>query len=131
VAQAGVEMAGSIADFTRNVLGRDFRHIDPAQAGAAGLTVIVGDPAWHYLSRGSQNRYRFHVLGRRRTSVSAAERLRVNSDKAGRVHVADRLEVPGVARVFVAGDTAALVQNGQSIPGLASAAMQMGVYVGR
>jgi NADH dehydrogenase len=47
-------------------------------------------------------------------------------DRAGRVKVQPDLTVPGHADVFVAGDLAALDQDGRPIPGVAPAAMQMG-----
>jgi NADH dehydrogenase len=42
------------------------------------------------------------------------------------VEVAADLTLPGDARVSVAGDLAAVIQDGQPVPGLAPAAMQMG-----
>ena len=47
-------------------------------------------------------------------------------NRAGQVEVAADLTLPGDARVSVAGDLAAVTQDGQPVPGLAPAAMQMG-----
>jgi NADH dehydrogenase len=50
-------------------------------------------------------------------------------DRAGRVLVQPDLSVPGHPEVFVAGDLAALVQDGKPVPGVAPAAKQMGAHV--
>ncbi len=52
-------------------------------------------------------------------------------DRAGRVQVRADLSVPGHADVFVAGDLAAITQDGQAVPGVAPAAKQMGAHVAR
>jgi NADH dehydrogenase len=61
---------------------------------------------------------------------SAAEWLGADSDRAGRVKVADDLSVPGHPDVFVIGDAATL--NGadhKPLPGVAPVAKQQGRYV--
>jgi NADH dehydrogenase len=55
--------------------------------------------------------------------------LGVPLDRAGRVQVQPDLSVPGDANVFVAGDLAALEQDGRPVPGVAPAAKQMGRHV--
>ena len=50
-------------------------------------------------------------------------------DRAGRVQVAANLTIPGHPHIYVAGDLAAVTQNGKPVPGVAPAAMQMGRYV--
>ena len=50
-------------------------------------------------------------------------------DRAGRVLVEADLSLPGHPEVFVAGDLAAVVTNGQAVPGTAPAAKQMGAHV--
>jgi NADH dehydrogenase len=47
-------------------------------------------------------------------------------DRAGRVRVQPDLTVPGHPRAFVIGDLASIEQDGQPVPGVAPAAMQMG-----
>jgi NADH:ubiquinone reductase (H+-translocating) len=61
-----------------------------------------------------------------------AKWIGVTGDRAGRVAVTDELTVPGHPGIFVIGD-AALVKgpDGKPVPGIASAAKQMGNYAGR
>ena len=47
-------------------------------------------------------------------------------NRSGQVEVAGDLTLPGDPRVSVVGDLAAVIQDGQPVPGLAPAAMQMG-----
>lgn len=58
-----------------------------------------------------------------------ARSLGVPLDRAGRVPVGADLTVPGLPDVFVAGDLAAVAQDGKSVPGVAPAAKQMGTHV--
>lgn len=58
--------------------------------------------------------------------------LGVETDRSGRVIVHPDLSVPGHPSVFVAGDLAAVTQpDGQTVPGVAPAAMQMGEHVAK
>lgn len=52
-------------------------------------------------------------------------------DRAGRVQVAPDLSLPGTPAIYVAGDLAAVSQDGKPIPGTAPAAKQMGSHVAR
>jgi NADH dehydrogenase len=52
--------------------------------------------------------------------------LGVPVDRAGRVRVAPDLSIPGHPEVFVAGDLAAIDQDGATVPAVAPAAIQMG-----
>lgn len=52
-------------------------------------------------------------------------------DRAGRVLVEPDLSLPDRPEVFVAGDLAAVTQDGKPVPGVAPAALQMGRYVAR
>lgn len=61
----------------------------------------------------------------------AARWLKVPADRAGRARVGADLTAPGHAQVFVIGDTAAVAQDGGSVPGIAPAAKQEGLYVAR
>ena len=66
------------------------------------------------------------------TASAAAKWLGAEADGAGRVKVGPDLSVPGLANVYVAGDTAASnAWEGQPVPGLAPAAKQAGAYVAR
>jgi NADH:ubiquinone reductase (H+-translocating) len=60
-----------------------------------------------------------------------ARTLDVPLDRAGRVPVSADLSVPGHPEIFVAGDLAAVTQNGKPVPGVAPAAKQMGNHVAR
>jgi NADH dehydrogenase len=61
-----------------------------------------------------------------------AQWLGVAGDRAGCIEVADDLSVPGRPEIFVIGDAAAVRGAGGALaPGMASAAKQMGRYVGR
>jgi NADH dehydrogenase len=61
----------------------------------------------------------------------AAEWLSAERDRAGRVIVRPDLSLPVHRDIFVIGDTAAVQDaDGRPVPGLASAAKQMGHYVG-
>jgi NADH dehydrogenase len=57
--------------------------------------------------------------------------LEVPLDRAGRVLVEPDLSVPGHPEIFVAGDLAALMQDGKPVPGVAPAAKQMGTQVAK
>jgi NADH dehydrogenase len=64
------------------------------------------------------------------TGVAASplgKALGVETDKAGRVFVEKDLSIKGFPNIFVIGDMAALMQeNGEPVPGVSPAAMQMG-----
>lgn len=61
-----------------------------------------------------------------------SEKLGVPLDRGGRVIVESSLNVPGYSEVFCVGDMAACVDAlGQSVPGVAPAAMQQGKFVAR
>ncbi|HVF29653.1 MAG TPA: NAD(P)/FAD-dependent oxidoreductase [Pyrinomonadaceae bacterium] len=69
------------------------------------------------------------------TGVAASpigEQLGVETDKAGRVFVQPDLTIPGHTNVFVIGDMASIKQeNGDPVPGVSPAAMQMGTATAR
>ncbi len=61
-----------------------------------------------------------------------AQTLNAELDRVGRVIVEPDLSVPGHPEVFVIGDMALVRdENGQSVPGVSPAAMQMGRHVAR
>jgi NADH dehydrogenase len=60
------------------------------------------------------------------------KQLAVELDRAGRIKVKADLSVPGHPEVFAVGDIVSLMQeNGQPVPGVAPAAMQMARHVAR
>jgi NADH:quinone reductase (non-electrogenic) len=62
----------------------------------------------------------------------AADWLAADRDRAGRIAVGPDLSLPRHDNIFVIGDTAAANDAaGRPVPGLAAAAKQMGIYVGR
>jgi NADH dehydrogenase len=66
------------------------------------------------------------------SASSLGKLLGVPIDKAGRVIVQPDLTVPGHPEVFIAGDLASAKRhNGQPVPGVAPAAIQMGKFVAR
>jgi NADH:ubiquinone reductase (H+-translocating) len=62
----------------------------------------------------------------------AAKWINAAHDNAGRIRVNPDLSVPGHPNIFALGDIALVLQSdGQPVPGIASAAKQMGRYAGR
>jgi NADH dehydrogenase len=57
--------------------------------------------------------------------------LGASVDRAGRVQVEKDLSVPGHREILVLGDTAAFIQDGKPLPGVAPVAMQQGRYAGK
>jgi NADH:ubiquinone reductase (H+-translocating) len=57
--------------------------------------------------------------------------LGVATDRAGRACVGPLMNVPDTRGIFVVGDTAAAMQKGRPLPGVAQVAIQQGRYVGR
>ncbi|HEX6124140.1 MAG TPA: NAD(P)/FAD-dependent oxidoreductase [Pyrinomonadaceae bacterium] len=65
-------------------------------------------------------------------SSPIGKHLGVETDKAGRVFVQPDLTIPGKQNVFVIGDMASIKQeNGEPVPGVSPAAMQMGTATAR
>jgi NADH:ubiquinone reductase (H+-translocating) len=66
------------------------------------------------------------------SAIPLTRKLGVEIDRAGRVKVQPDLSLSGYSEVFVIGDMAAVVdKDGQVVPGIAPAAMQMANYVAR
>ena len=57
--------------------------------------------------------------------------LGTTTDRAGRAFVGPFMDIPEAPNVFVAGDVAAMTQDGHPVPGVAQAAIQQGRFVGR
>jgi NADH dehydrogenase FAD-containing subunit len=65
------------------------------------------------------------------TPSPAGKWLDAETDRSGRVRIAEDLTVPGHPEIFVVGDTATLDQDGKALPGVAQVAIQQGRYAGR
>jgi len=52
-------------------------------------------------------------------------------DRAGRIEVAPDLSVPGHPEIFVVGDLAKMISDGQQVPGVAQGAIQGGKHVAK
>ena len=66
------------------------------------------------------------------TASPAAQWISAERDRGGRVVVRPDLSLHGFSDIFVIGDTASVKDaSGRPVPGLASAAKQMGKYVGK
>lgn len=107
-----------------------------AQLRKLGVEVLTGRPVQTIdregVQTGEQRIAARTVLWAAGVAASPLARtLGVPLDKAGRVIVDADLRVPGHSNVFIAGDLAALMQDGKPVPGLAPAAKQMGTYVAR
>ena len=69
------------------------------------------------------------VLWATGVAASSLGRMLGETDRAGRVHVSPDLSLPDNENIFVIGDMASIKQkNGEPVPGLAPAAMQMGSF---
>jgi NADH dehydrogenase len=159
----GVELAGALAEISRQALSREFDHIDPTHAR---IILVEGTPrvlpsypaALSAKARTQLERLGVDVwTGARVTGIDAsgvtlggerivartvvwaagvaasplARALGVPLDRAGRVPVGPDLTLPGRADVFVVGDLAAVEQDGEPVPGVAPAAIQMGRHAAR
>ncbi|GHA72299.1 NAD(P)/FAD-dependent oxidoreductase [Cognatilysobacter bugurensis] len=107
-----------------------------AQLESLGVEVLTGAPVADIDARGyriGDNRVAARtVLWAAGVAASPLGRmLGVETDRVGRVPVGPGLSVPGHPEIFVAGDLAALQQDGRSVPGVAPAAKQMGSHVAR
>lgn len=60
-----------------------------------------------------------------------ASALDIEPDAAGRIPVTANLTIAGHPEIFVIGDAAACVQDGQRLPGMCPVAMQQGTYIGQ
>ncbi len=156
----GVEMAGAIAEIARQTLAADFRRIDPRSASIvlleagsrllstfpphqsdyvrsvlerAGVEVKTDSKVTQCDARGvDTDGGRIEagtiIWAAGVVASPAARWLGAEADRAGRVKVNPDLSVPGHPEIFVIGDTATVTDN--PVPGMASAAKQMGKYVG-
>jgi NADH dehydrogenase len=158
-----VELAGALAEISRQALSREFDRIDPTHAriilieGAArvlppypvGLSVKartqlerLGVDVWTGarvtgIDASGVSLGREHLVARTVVwaagvaASSLARTLGVPLDREGRVPVKADLTLPGRDDVFVVGDLAAVEQDGEPVPGVAPAAIQMGRHAAR
>jgi NADH dehydrogenase len=164
----GVELAGAIADLSRDILRADFHHLNPAETRvvlveAADRILTPFDPR---LSERAVEQLRelgvevhagvrvekveasgiwmagqkvpagtvIWAAGVRPNPLTAAlGALGAPLDRSGRVRVEPDCSLPGHPEVFVIGDMAALVPEGESapLPGISPVAMQEGRHVAR
>lgn len=73
------------------------------------------------------------AAGVRATSLNRqlAALLGIQTDNAGRIAVTPQLTIPGHEEIFVIGDAARCVENGEALPGTSPVAIQQGTYVAR
>ncbi len=161
----GVEMAGALAEISRETLARDFQNIDPTSARVlllegvdrvlppypealsaaaqrslqrlgvevrTGARVTEVDEGGVTLADGTRIGARTVIWAAGVAASPLARDLGAELDRAGRVKVTRTLTVPGRPEIFVAGDLASVMDDdGQPVPGVAPAAMQMGEAVAR
>lgn len=160
----GVELAGALAEISKDTLSRNFRNFDPSdtqvmlveagprvlsaygerlsdrakeQLESLGVQVLTDTPVTDIGPEGVMLGERFvpasTVLWAAGVGASRlASALGVPLDRAGRVIVEPNLTVPNHPNISVLGDlSSAKNQDGVPVPGLAPAAMQMGVYAGK
>lgn len=157
----GVELAGTIAEISRNTLMKDFRHIDPSgtrviliEAGPRILAAFhpdlsrkaardledLGVQIWTN-TRVTDVHADSVVLGKEVINAatilwaagvqpsSLNKNLGVPLDRSGRVLVEQDCSLKEHPEVFVLGDQACYSNDdGTSLPGLASVAMQQGIH---
>jgi NADH dehydrogenase len=155
----GVELAGALAEIAVHALGNEFDVVDPASARVILVegTDRVLPPYPESLSASARRQLEslgvdvktgalVSDMNDRGVTLSSGERIEAGTvlwaagveastigemlgkvDRAGRVHVERDLSIPGHPEVFAAGDLAAV----EGVPGVAPAAIQMGLHVGR
>jgi len=100
-----------------------------------GVEVLTGSMVEHcdsegVIASGKRIEARTLIWAAGVAASPAAQWLHVEPDYAGRVRVLSDLSLPGDQRIFVIGDTAAVLgPDGRPVPGIAPAAKQEGKYV--
>lgn len=160
----GVELAGAIADISRNVLVRDFQRINPSQAKvilveagprvlaafseslstkacealmSLGVEVRTSSRVEKITENGVQIGHEFlpsktvlWAAGVEARKIAADQPI--ETDRAGRIRVNADLSLPIAGNIFAIGDMAAAsMADGQMVPGLAPAAIQMGQHIAK
>lgn len=115
----------SLADYAKKELTR------------LGVTVMLGHPVENVTAEGASAGGQMIaagtvIWGAGIEAAPGVKMLGVPLDRVGRVAVGPDLSVPGLAGIYVLGDSAlALDEHGQPFPALAQVAAQQGDYVGR
>lgn len=160
----GVELAGAIAEISRNVLVNDFKVINPASAQVflfeagprvladfdpslsatakrdlekLGVTVMVGQKVEDITQEGvfyaggmisSESIFWAAGVQARKVPISPE----IEHDRAGRIFVQPDLSIKDYPNAFVVGDMAHVkTKDATVVPGVAPAAIQMGLHVAR
>lgn len=161
----GVELAGSMADLTRGIFRRDFRHIEPEdsriilidggdrllrtypedlsaaakrQLEEMGVEVWLGERVTDIregvvdLKSGKRIEASNLLWGGGVVGNPLVESLDAAKGEGGRLVVEGDLSLPGYKEVFAVGDVAsAKGADGEAVPGVAPAALQMGKHVAK
>jgi NADH dehydrogenase len=102
-----------------------------------GVEVLTGSMVEHcdsqgVIASGKRIEARTLIWAAGVAASPAAQWLNVEPDRAGRVRVRGDLSLPEDPRIFVIGDTAAVLgPDGRAVPGIAPAAKQEGKYVAK
>jgi len=120
-----------LANFPESLSAKAHKHLEEL-----GVEVIVGSPVSAIDDKGYSTGGVFvpartiaWAAGVAGSPIAAS--LGVPLDRVGRVIVQPDLTIPGHAEIFVAGDLAAIAQDGSQLPGVAPAAKQMGTWIAR
>jgi NADH dehydrogenase len=93
---------------------------------------LVSEIGPHFVVAGGERIHAHTILWAAGNAASALGRdLDTSLDRAGRVQVEPDLSIPAHREVFVVGDLAATTTDGQPVPGVAPAAMQMGALAAK
>ncbi|HET54738.1 MAG TPA: NAD(P)/FAD-dependent oxidoreductase [Ignavibacteria bacterium] len=157
----GVEVAGSIAEISRETLLKDFRNINTADTKIIlieGMNRILQSFDEDLSIKAKENLEKLGVEVRTNSMVNDVNEngvvvgdelieasniiwaagnnvsplintLKTETDRNGRVIVEQDCSLPDDPTVFVIGDAALFIENGEPLPGVAPVAMQQGRYV--
>ena len=159
----GVEVAGSIAEISRETLLKDFRNINTADTKIIlieGMNRILQSFDEDLSIKAKENLEKLGVEVRTNSMVNDVNEngvvvgdelieasniiwaagnnvsplintLKTETDRNGRVIVEQDCSLPDDPTVFVIGDAALFIENGEPLPGVAPVAMQQGRYVAK
>jgi NADH dehydrogenase len=93
---------------------------------------LVSEIGPHHVVAGGERIHAHTILWAAGNAASPlGKELHASLDRAGRVQVNPDLSIPDHPEVFVIGDLAATTTDGQPVPGVAPAAMQMGALAAK